>query len=376
MKKRDATVPQFTMAHLAANDDSGADWEPLAANCLRQLGEAAATATLGFVYASGTLGGHLGALTAYLRDSTGIRDWVGGAGLGICAGAAEYFDRPALALMVADMPRDHYRLLPTVTSAEDLGDMPGWIASRDPAVAVVHADPRHPNLTNLIEGVAQGLPAFLVGGLASARSDRGRTPGGIGGVVFGNGVAVATGLSQGCSSIGGLHRVGEATRNIVQDLDGRPALDVLRDDLNRLPQPQREDTAAHLHVALPVPGSDTGDYVVRNLMGVDPRSGALAIGDRVSAGDTLMFCRRDRAAAEEDLERMLGRLKRRLSAPPRAGLYFTCIARGPNLFGPNAEEMAIVRRALGDFPLVGMFCDGEISNNRLYGYTGVLTLFL
>jgi small ligand-binding sensory domain FIST len=128
-------------------------------------------------------------------------------------------------------------------------------------------------------------------------------------------------------------------------------------------------------VSFPVPGSDTGDYLVRNLIGIDPARGWIAIGAMIESGRTIRFVRRDRAAAEEDLIRMLAGLKRRLAGRPRAGLYFSCLARGPNLFGPNSEEIAILRRELGEFPLTGMFCNGEISNARLYGYTGVLTLF-
>jgi small ligand-binding sensory domain FIST len=96
----------------------------------------------------------------------------------------------------------------------------------------------------------------------------------------------------------------------------------------------------------------------------------------VATGDQLLFVRRDRRAAEEDLVRMLQRIRRGATAPPRAGLYFSCIARGPNLFGPESAELGLLRRKLDDFPLVGMFCNGEISNSRLYGYTGVLALFL
>jgi small ligand-binding sensory domain FIST len=73
---------------------------------------------------------------------------------------------------------------------------------------------------------------------------------------------------------------------------------------------------------------------------------------------------------------MANQLRRRAGAAPRAGLYFSCLARGPNLFGPDSAELAILRRELGAFPMVGMFCNGEISNDRLYGYTGVLLLFL
>jgi small ligand-binding sensory domain FIST len=116
--------------------------------------------------------------------------------------------------------------------------------------------------------------------------------------------------------------------------------------------------------------------VVRNLVGIDPQRGWIAIGDEVKVGASLIFVRRDRDAAERDLVRMLAGLKRRLQGPPQAGLYFSCIARGPNLFGEGSAEIAILRRELGEFPLAGMFCNGEICNDRLYGYTGVLALFV
>jgi small ligand-binding sensory domain FIST len=76
------------------------------------------------------------------------------------------------------------------------------------------------------------------------------------------------------------------------------------------------------------------------------------------------------------MNRMLESIKKGLFGKPRGGIYYSCIARGPNLFGPQSEELGLIRDALGDFPLVGFFGNGEISHNRLYGYTGVLTLFV
>lgn len=88
-----------------------------------------------------------------------------------------------------------------------------------------------------------------------------------------------------------------------------------------------------------------------------------------------MFCRRDRDSAVDDMRRMLADLRRRAgNAPIRGGLYFSCCGRGPNQFGPESAELRLVADELGAFPLVGFFANGEISNNRLYGYTGVLTL--
>jgi len=86
--------------------------------------------------------------------------------------------------------------------------------------------------------------------------------------------------------------------------------------------------------------------------------------------------RRDKSAAMDDLERMVADVTNRASGEPKAALYYSCVARGPNLFGANSEEMKTIQAALGDdVPLVGFYANGEISNNRLYGYTGVLTLF-
>ena len=134
--------------------------------------------------------------------------------------------------------------------------------------------------------------------------------------------------------------------------------------------------AGRIFVGLPIEGSDTGDYVVRNLVGLDTTHRLVAIGESVRPGTSLLFCKRDRGSAAEDLNRMLGSIRSGLYRQPRGGVYFSCLGRGASLFGDNSEEMRTVRDKLGEVPLVGFFCNGEISHNRLYGYTGVLTLFL
>ncbi len=136
-----------------------------------------------------------------------------------------------------------------------------------------------------------------------------------------------------------------------------------------------ERVGGYIHAALPVSGDDRGDYLVRNVVGVDPDNKLVAIGERVSAGDRLMFVRRDAPSAMKDLQRMLADITMRAAGKPKAALYYSCVARGPNLFGRNSEELMAVQNVLGDdVPVVGFFANGEISNNRLYGYTGVLTL--
>ena len=127
-------------------------------------------------------------------------------------------------------------------------------------------------------------------------------------------------------------------------------------------------------VGIPVPGSDTGDYTARNLVGIDPRNKLIAIGDLVEPGTELLFCRRDGRRRVRTSSASLGELKSAVPQP-RGALYFSCLARGEHMFGSRGAELGLILRALGEVPLVGFFCNGEISRDRLYGYTGVLTVF-
>ena len=371
----------FTMAHAHASD-----WTRAAKACVDQLGDAGKDANLGFLYVTDSLAGDLSAVLAFLRETSGIEDWVGTVGLGVCATAKEYFDEPALAVLAAALPRGSFRVFPAISDSLDqfTSDNGEWIRQKQPAFGIVHGDPRNPRTPQILDALADETRCFLVGGLTSSSeaSDHcvqiaGRvTDGGLSGVLFSPDVAVATGLTQGCSPIGPPHTITEAQENVLFTIDGRPALEVLKEDMGETLARDLGQAAGTIHAALPVVGSDTGDYLVRNLIGIDPESGWLAIGEDVDPGQTVMFVRRDAQGAEDDLARMLGGLKRRVGGTPRGGVYYSCVARGPNLFGENSEELGAIRRELGEFPIVGFFCNGEISHNRLYGYTGVLALFL
>ncbi len=117
--------------------------------------------------------------------------------------------------------------------------------------------------------------------------------------------------------------------------------------------------------------------MVRNLIGIDLGQKLLAIGEHLTPGEEIMFCRRDGNTAREDMLRMLRDLKARAQGRQiRGGVYYSCLGRGRYQFGEDSEELKMIAEEHGDFPLVGFFANGEIFHNRLYGYTGVLTLFL
>ena len=162
---------------------------------------------------------------------------------------------------------------------------------------------------------------------------------------------------------------------MIETIDDRPALEVFKRDIGEVLSRDLSKVAGYIFAALPISGSDTGDYLVRNLIGMDPERGLLAIGDLLEPGMEIQFARRDAESARDDLRRMIEGLKQRLPGGASGALYHSCLGRGRNLFGSESEEMRLVGELLGDVPLAGFYANGEISHNRLYGYTGVLTLF-
>lgn len=367
-----------------AGHASRSDWETLTDTCLDQMGELAPGTNLGFVYATDVLDDDYGSIVTRLRERTGVENWVGTIGFGVCAGGREYFDEPALVVMAGPFGEDDYRLIPT--QKEPGADLPtdllDWARDTNPMLGVVHADPRNAYVPAILDSMSDDTEAYFVGGLTASRGRFDQvagdmTQGGVSGVIFSGRVGVATALTQGCSPIGPVHEITEARDNVLLALDGENSLDVFKRDIGDVLARNMERIGGYIHAALPIANVDSGDYLVRNIMGIDPHNGFLSIGERMMAGDKLMFVRRDGPAAMKDLERMLDDITGRIDTPPRAALYYSCVARGPNLFGQKSEELTAISKAIGtDVPLAGFFANGEISANRLYGYTGVLTLIM
>ena len=358
----------------------------LAQQCIAGLGPAEG-ANLGILYLTEPAASVLPQLVNTLAQRTGIGSWVGGVGLGVCSSEHEVFDEPAAVVMTTALPPDAFRIFsPTDDAGSDLPRRhSGWIETRQPVLALIHADPRCPDLARAAVDVAAASGAFLVGGLVSHRCPRSllaRTPehdglggNGLAGMMLAPEVPVATGLTQGCTPIGPIHRIDEARDNVVIAIDGRPALSVFIEDVGPALAADLRRVGGLIFAGLPVAGSDTGDYLVRNLLGIDPGRGWLVLGAEIAPGDPILFCRRDPQSARQDMARMVHQLAGRLSGPPKAGIYVSCVARGAALFGEAGVETALIREGLGEFPLIGFFANGEISRDRLYGHTGVLTLF-
>lgn len=369
----------FAYGHAA-----GEDWRSSVEAALARFGAAPPDANLGFVYASDVLAGDFEDIVETCRAKTGISQWLGTVGIGICARRQEYYDRPAVAIMAGSFPEGSFELFSTRQAEPDEAETrpEGDTAARRGGFGILHGDPRDPKLLGCVPAIAELAGGWLIGGLTSSRGAfpqvAGRIEaGGLSGALFDQRVEILTGVAQGCEPIGRLHRITASDGHLVLALDERPAYEVFCEEAGEIIARDPRRAGGYIFAGLPVEGTDRNDFLVRNLLGVDPRAGAVAVAAPIETGQRLMFCRRDAPSARSDLRRMLADLRKRLgNRKTRGALYFSCVARGEQLFGADSSELAMIEDALGPVPLVGFFGNGEIARDQLYAYTGVLTLFL
>ena len=267
--------PLFVAAHAVAEH-----WGLAAKSCLERLTPAVGRANLGFIYVTEMFSADLPSLLTFLRETTRVESWVGAAVPGLCVGNQEIRDGGAMAVMLGHVPEGAFKLFSSADAADFAARLGTWATANGPALALVHGDPRQPSLPALIETLADGI-GFLVGGLVAVGDHPTQlagsvVPGALSGLLLGQPVQAVTGLTQGCAPIGPVHVVGEGWGNVVANLDGRPALEVFNADVGELIARDPRRAAGYIHVALPVEGSDRGDYVVRTLMGLDAAQGWLA----------------------------------------------------------------------------------------------------
>jgi len=352
--------------------------------CVRQCEVAAAEANFGFIYANDAMTADFPALLKQCKAATGIDHWVGTTGLGVITAGQEMYDLPAASVLLAQFDENEFTMVPVISEADDMTSQLHWPRPFATNFGVIHGDPLNPKTQSLIETLQQQLDnGFLVGGLTSSSGIHYQVAdevvsGGISGVLFSENVSVITNLSQGCSPVGEKHNITEARQNAAFQLDKKPALQVLMQDMNIRDHQELEQKAGEVFIGLCIPGSDRSDYTVRNLVGVDLDHDIFAINDYFSEGNEIVFCRRNEQTAVEDMQHMLENIAHRLKRQKqtiRGGLYVSCLGRGREQFGNNSEEIKMIQKTLGDFPLTGFFANGEIHHDKLYGYTGVLTLF-
>ena len=362
---------------------SGNTSDAIAAELIDKLGPIGADVNLGFVYATDLSAPFLNDALNQVKNATGIEHWTGSIGMGITVMGEEFYDRAVVAVLLGNFSESDFRMIdPQAIDAAGFVDANrDWLDKADHHFGIIHADPSNRRVPEIIQALADAVPsAFFVGGMTSSNAQNLQisntvTSGGVSGVLFSSNVRLVTGHTQGCVPIAQSHQVTKCQQNIAIELDGRPALDVLCEDVGEMLAKDLQRMAGYIFAALPIRGSDTADYLVRNIVGVDEERKVFGIADLLLEGTELMFCRRDGAAARQDMDRMLQDISRRIDGDARGALYYSCLARGRHQFGENSEELKMIKDVLGDVPLVGFFANGEIFHNRFYAYTGVLSVF-
>jgi small ligand-binding sensory domain FIST len=340
------------------------------------------------LFVSAAYGDDFAEVLAETARRSGAREIAGCSASGVIAIAREVETEPGVAalalrlppgalLAVRQAPADHVRT--------------GWMgmASSDCKGLVVLADPFTTDAMALIEGLEKEFPGVpIVGGMATGEPGVRATSVfhgeqvSTGAVVIGLGgtVGLQPVVSQGCEPIGESWTITDVEGHLVKTIGGRQAYEVLVDTVRGLDAERRERVNGNLLVGLAMDEYRDqfrrGDFLIRNLMGVDPKTGAIAITAQARVGQTVQFQIRDAHAADEELRTMLGAVA---DVPkPAAALLFACNGRGVGLFGVPDHDARTVRSSLGPLPLAGLFCNGEIgpvgASTYIHGFTASLAL--
>ena len=360
---------------------------------LDRLGEHADVA---FVFVNAALSTHAATLAANLKKAIGARVLIGCTGEGVIGPAHEIENQPALAVVAAQMPG--VEIEPFVLGKRDLMKIalnPGSLLSyyQPPFAtkfAVMLADPFSCPMDGVLRAFNQecdGIP--IIGGMASGARQPNETAlflnetlhrEGLVGAAFRGDIEVDVIVSQGCRPVGPVFEVTDATYNVIDSLGGQPPMTRIQALVDDLDEEDRELLQNGLFIGRAIDSKKDpigrGDFLVRGVMGVDGESGAIAIGDTVTAGERVQFHLRDARTAREDLEMMLS--PQALFGAPSGALLFSCNGRGTRLYDEPDGDISAITSYFRGLDVAGFFCAGEIGpvggKNFLHGHTASLAL--
>ena len=351
-----------------------------------------------FLFVSGLYRAEWTPLLRRIRKELGNPLLLGCTAGGVLAAGQELERTPAVSLGAARLPR--VKLHPFSVSPAELEERPEtgfWIEKtgvnpKEEPSGILLPDPYSCDAMSLVaalNGVYPKMP--LIGGLASGAAEAGgnalflndeiRSEGAVGALMTGD-VVLQTVVSQGCRPIGRPYVITKSEENVIFELAGQPALDALQALYVELSEGDKKLAREALLLGVVMNEYQQtfrrGDFLIRNLIGMDPTAGALAVGDRIQTGQTVQFHVRDAAASREDMQTLL---KENVQPGPGApgGLLFSCLGRGRELYGEPNMDVRMIRDAIGPCPIAGFFCNGEIgpigAHNYIHGFTASLGLF-
>lgn len=380
---------------LSTRQNTATALEEVCQSVLQQLGSAA---DLAVVFFSAEHLDQAAKLAEQLCERLGTKNVVGCSGESIVGKDREIEGEPALSLWAARMPGVtllpmHLEFVRTVEGGVILGwpdDLPPeWPAN---STLLVLGDPFSFPAELLLERINDEHPGVpVIGGMASTATQPGENRLLMGNDALSQGAVallmhgplkVRTLVSQGCRPIGEPFVITRAERNTVLELGGEPAYKRLVDTFQTLATREQEQVRRGLHLGRVVNEYleyfAQGDFLVRNVLGMDVNSGAIAVGDFFRPGQTVQFHVRDWETADAELRQLLSEMRSSTNDAPRGGFMFTCNGRGSRLFPEPHHDAHTVAESWPDMPLAGFFAAGELGpiggKNFIHGFTASIAI--
>ncbi len=339
---------------------------------------------------------HLGSIEdvlAAVREAAGAAALIGCVGQGIISDGRELEEGPALSLLGASLPGVEVQLV-RIEAAETpegpaFSGLPEEFGAAESLLLI--GGPYGFPAADFLETMDKTAPQIeIVGGMASGILNPG-TPGlffdgevvsGAVGAIFSGPIRLRPLVSQGCRPFGRHMVITRAEENTIYELGGKPALEQLGQQFAALSEDDRRLLKRGLHLGRAVDASKSsfkrGDFLIRNVVGVDPARGGIAVGDPMRPGSTVQFHLRDERSASEDLRLLLG-AARAEGSRVRGAMLFSCNGRGTYLFSRPNHDAGSIQAELGEIPVAGFFAAGEVGpiggRNFLHGFTASLALF-
>ncbi len=379
----------------------GSDYDTIVAGLSTQLqaGLEGRPADLLFLFISAPLLPQFSQISAGLQKAVAARKMLAVTAESVLGSGGEIERGSAVSAMAVSIPGvtiDHFHLADEEWS-ELLGEA-RTLRSRldagpDLRLFIMFGDPFTAPVVQLLDACSREFPAApVVGGMASGISHPGQTrlminddqfSSGLIGVSLSGPVQVDCVVSQGCRPVGRSFVVSRGHDNVIEQLDDEPAVAVLRHIIQDLPVKDRDLVEQRsIQVGRVIDerkgNFGPGDFLVRNILGVHRPSNGLLIGDMVQSGQIVQFHIQDARTAEEDLRLLLdGQMQ--LGPPPCGALMFSCNGRGTRLFDQPGHDLQTLQNVLGNIPVAGFFCAGELGpvggRNFIHGQTVSLALF-
>ncbi len=369
------------------------------------VGKLSTQANLGIAFISSAFTSEYSRFLPLLAEKLNVPVLIGCSGGGVVgtssSGEAEELeDEPALSLTLAYLPE--VNIHPFHVVAEELPDLDSspnaWmdligVPQNSTPQFILLSSNIGSGINDLLKGLDFAYPdSVVVGGQASGGMgnrvalfchNKLYNEGSVGVALTGN-ISLDTIVAQGCRPIGTPHQIGKCDRNIILEIDEQVPLMLLRDLIASLSEEEKilAQNSLFVGVAMSEFKQDLqqGDFLIRNILGVDPAAGAIAVGDYLRPGHSIQFHLRDAKTSAQDLEFLLNKYQQQQTdkSSPVGALLFSCLGRGEGLYGKPNFDSQLFQRYVKDIPLGGFFCNGEIGpvgdSTFVHGFTSVFAI--